>query len=604
MSHTNRLRRRRPRFSAVHVVAAMTLLALSLRASSIAADTTPSLHQPRAIHLPSAELTAVSDASTSLQKGATGQLGQRLVAPAQQNAPDSLGRRKHVTFQDLDQLQGSPDLERSRPQAPNLDRLNLKSSATLESENVLAYELESAVHDTDPDAHVPSLPDAQLFPVSDPREYKARHTTGRARVAYNQDLVGKDLVGKQTGNGYVFSRHAGADLSISDAGAALVNLFTRRDSPVSRPPLVPNSNSRLLIGLVIVCIIAVGIITIAVEEIWRRQQAGVQPRSPLRRSGDGRSARTLHRNDGSYSSLHTSALTIPSLEEEEERIKTPPTLSRRSSAAATTSSTLYSLNGGSESDDDEVERKSPNDLHYLSLPFGIGIGYSYANIADGGDARTRISRLAAKRSRSRYGSTLALSTGALPIAGTSGVSSADGLRSRSRSFKELCRDAFSTTTSRDISMISEEEDEAEMSMASTPRWGSSLVSLDLTSSERGSGTVTPTGPSSAGMPSSSASSIALEDLTCHGASAQSAKGRYFGVESGAADCSHTLIDLGLGTPELAVSDPDGITRPASTPGVMPSQIARHPQVEQLRREGRSETGKRVGKGTPTNAKLH
>lgn len=458
----------------------------------------------------------------------------------------------------------------------------------------------------DPDTKGASfVPGSRLVTAPASRQNQVQRVAGSSRASYNQDLVGK-----QTGNGYVFSRHAEPDLSISNAGAALVNLFSRRDSAVSRPPLVPNSNSRLLIVLVVVCIFAVGVLTLAAQHMWRRLQAAIQPRSPLRRrSGEGRSTRTLHRSDGSYTSLHTSSLSVPSFDEEEERIKTPPTLSRRSSAAAaaaaaaavSSSSATSPLNEmGSDSDDEELERKTSHELHYLALPFGIGIGYSYANIADGGDARTRISRLAAKRSRRRSSSTLALSTGALPIAGTGAVSGADGLRSRSRSFRELCRDAFGATTSRDIGMISEEEGDADMTTVPTTRWGSSLISLDLSGSERGSGTVTPTGPSAAGILPSTASSIALEDL----ASTQSSKGRFFGVENAAAAPGHTLIDLGLGTPDVAVSHPDGITRPASTPGVMPSQVARHPQVEHLRREGRSETGKRVGKGTPTNAKLH
>jgi len=313
----------------------------------------------------------------------------------------------------------------------------------------------------------------------------------------------------------------------------------------------------------------------------------------------------LYRNDPPYTSISTNGLAAPSLEEEEERIKTPPTLSRRSSAAASSLAPSPHNENGFDSDKEEDERKTHTDLHYLSLPFGIGIGYSYAHIADGGDAQTRLSRLASNKARrsnrSRSGSTLALSTGALPVPTTSSVNGTDGLRSRSRSFKELCRDAFSGATTRDISVISEEDDGSDVTKVATSRWGTSLVSLDLSSSERGSGLVTPTGPSSAILPLST-SNIGSEDPTSHAAPAQSTTGRFFGVDAAAP--GHTLIDLSLGTPELAISDPDGITRPASTPGAMPSQIARHPQVEQLRREGRSETGKRVGQGTPTNAKLY
>ncbi|GAC93105.1 lysophospholipase [Pseudozyma hubeiensis SY62] len=470
MPRTYRLRRRRTRSIATRL-AATALAALAFGASYVAADAiAPPLHST-SNHASGAGLPALNSGSSFGLSGAETLLNQHDVASTENAASDSLDRRKHVIFQDLDQLQVSSNLDRSQSRILGLDRLALKSPVALEFDDAASADREAVTHDADSESlgSVPSVPDARLFPVSGTRQYKAKQPADRFKVTYSKDLVGQDLKGKQTGNGYVFSRHANADLSISDAGAALVNLFSRRDSPVSRPPLVPNSNSRLLIGLVVVCIIAVGIVTVAIQEMWNRLQAGLQPRSPLRRrSGEARSIRTLHRSDGSYSSLHTNALTIPSLEEEEERIKTPPTLSRRSSAAATASSTPYTLNGSSDSDDDEVERKTSNDLHYLSLPFGIGIGYSYVNIADGGDAQSRISRLAAKRSRRRSGSTLALSTGALPIAGTGGVNGADGLRSRSRSFKELCRDAFGTTTSRDIGMISEEEVDGEMSTVSTP----------------------------------------------------------------------------------------------------------------------------------------
>lgn len=582
--------RRRKRSPASLRIAASVVAAVTLGAYCATAEPTPSLLPSRASDLADSQLLAARDSNTWDQEAsaggsiARGSIARRSIN-AKQDAAESVDRRKHVTFQNLDQLQEAVGLE-----APSS---NLRDSkvTTPKFSSALRYTDASAA-DADADPMLSSIPDAELFPVADSRQHEPKKAAGRPST-YNQDLVGK-----QTGNGYVFSKHANSDLTISDAGAALYTLFSRRDSPVSRPPLVPNSNSRLLIGLVIVCIIAVGLLTLAAQEMWKRLQAAVQPHSPRRkRSGDGRSTRTLYRSDGGYGSQHTNGIAVPSLEEEEERIKTPPSLSRRTSSAAASLLTPSPHNESrSDSDDEEVERKVSNDLHYLSLPFGIGIGYSYANIADGRDARMRISRIAAKRSRSRSSSTLALSSGALPIAGTTAVSGTDGLRSRTRSFKELCRDAFVGTTSRDIGVISEEEGDGEMTAVSTPRWGSSLVSFDLPDSDRGSGAVTPTGPS---VHSTTASGIALEDLAT-----QSGKGRYFGAEGASSSSGHTLIDLGLGAPEIAVSDPVGITRPASTPGVMPSQVARHPQVEQLRREGRSETGKRVGKGTPTNAKLH
>ncbi|CDR98959.1 hypothetical protein [Sporisorium scitamineum] len=538
MSFSDRRRWRKPRPSPLRL-STPALIALSLGASYVVANT-PSLPLRSTVNdRLDSELSAGKDATPFHQNTLTSHLNKRSSeSTTAQAASDSLSRRKHVTFQGLDQLQGSSGLDRSRSRVLDLDQLKSKPPAALHYQDAATNDLDAAMRD--PDTKGASfVPGSRLVTAPASRQNQVQRVAGSSRASYNQDLVGK-----QTGNGYVFSRHAEPDLSISNAGAALVNLFSRRDSAVSRPPLVPNSNSRLLIVLVVVCIFAVGVLTLAAQHMWRRLQAAIQPRSPLRRSP------------------------------------------------------LNEM--GSDSDDEELERKTSHELHYLALPFGIGIGYSYANIADGGDARTRISRLAAKRSRRRSSSTLALSTGALPIAGTGAVSGADGLRSRSRSFRELCRDAFGATTSRDIGMISEEEGDADMTTVPTTRWGSSLISLDLSGSERGSGTVTPTGPSAAGILPSTASSIALEDL----ASTQSSKGRFFGVENAAAAPGHTLIDLGLGTPDVAVSHPDGITRPASTPGVMPSQVARHPQVEHLRREGRSETGKRVGKGTPTNAKLH
>ncbi|SPO27476.1 uncharacterized protein UTRI_10593 [Ustilago trichophora] len=589
-------RTRRRRLNATKLAGATpTLLALLFSSFYIVVSASSSSQRPATSESHGARLPILDNAFSTGQGTGTDHLTDHTPRSTSTDAPESLNRRKHVTFQDVDQQQGSSTSDRVLVGTSD----DSTSPSMLRYENLPLAELDAVL---DAESGAASLPQSGSHPEqqTDPRRYETQRSAGHSSL-YNQDLVGK-----QTGSGYVFVRHPDPNLSITGAGAALVTLFSRRDSPVSRPPLVPNSNSRLLIGLVIVCIIAVGVLTLAAQEMYRRMQTLGQPRSPLRRrSGEGRSSRPPFRSDSSYTPLTSNGLAAPSLEEEEERIKTPPTLSRRSSAAASSLAPSPHNETGPDSDDEEYERKSPNDLHYLSLPFGIGIGYSYANIADNRDARTRITRLAAKRSRRHSGSTLALSTGALPIPGTGAVNGTDGLRSRSRSFKELCRDAFGSTASRDISIISEEEDDSDMTTVSTPRWGSSLVSLDLSGSDRGSGTVTPTGPSAGGggtFLTSPTSSIALEDLASSQGS--SAKGRYFGVENGsAASGGHTLIDLGLGTPELAVSDPDGITRPASTPGVMPSQVARHPQVEQLRREGRSETGKRVGKGTPTNAKL-
>lgn len=507
------------------------------------------------------------------------------------DASDGLNRRKHIAFQYADQQQTPPN--------SNLDKTT--SSPTLRHDNLPSERLGDML---DAEAEeLQTLPSDSFSPLLDEFRPAPQRSSGLGK-AYNNDLVGK-----QTGSGYVFGRPIKPQPYISSAGAALVTLFSRRDSPLVRPPLLPNSNSRLLIALVIICIVAVGVLTLAAQEAYRRLRGASQPRSPLRRRPtDGRPTRTSYRNDPNFTSLTTlSTLAPPSLEDEEERIKTPPTLSRRSSAATSSLTPSPCNEGGPDSADEDLDHRTQTDLHYLSLPFGIGIGYSYANIADGGDARMRISRLEARRARQRQhmqsNSDLALSTGALPVPGTSSVNG-DGLRSRSRSFKDLCRDVITGGSSRDIGMISEEEGDTDMSTVSSSRWGASLVSLDLSSSERGSGTVTPTGPSAAStLATSASSSIALEEIATSGSAAQAAKGRFFGMDGPPApSSSHTLIDLSVGTPELAISDADGITRPSSASALMPSQVARHPQVEQLRREGRSETGKRLGKGTPTNVK--
>ncbi|KAJ1022133.1 hypothetical protein NDA18_005366 [Ustilago nuda] len=585
---------RRPNWRSTPLHASTSAALAFLLGSALVSASAP--YSPPSSSKPSSTERRTSARIDAIEDGPSWQVSQQLKNEAAEVKSDTLNRRKHVTFQYSDQQSQGASAPNFAQPVDDADSETFASilPTILRHEKPLYADDDMILH---PDTSAASLSrsgSTHSDLLSEAHQYDTQQPASRPSV-YNEDLVGK-----QTGSGYVFVRRTDPSY-ISGAGAALVTLFSRRDSPVSRPPLVPNSNSRLLIALVIVCILAVGVLTLAAQEMYKRLQSVGQPRSPLRRrSGEGRSTRILYRSDSSYTSIPASVLSAPTLEEEEERIKTPPTLSRRSSAAAS-SSVPSSLNeNGPNSDDEELERKTQTDLHYLSLPFGIGIGYSYANIADGRDAKTRLSKLAAKRSRSRLGSTLALSTGTLSIPGLSAAANGgDGLRSRSRSFKELCRDAFSSaTTTRDIGAIIEEEGGSDMTGVSTPRWGSSsLASLDLSSSG-GSGTITPTGPGGSGTLSTSTGSMTLESLASHGLHA---KGRYFGVDSAPAT-GHTLVDLGQGTPELAVSDPDGITRPASTPGVMPSQVARHPLVEQLRREGRSDTSKRVGKGTPTNAK--
>ncbi|PWY97190.1 hypothetical protein BCV70DRAFT_70642 [Testicularia cyperi] len=428
-----------------------------------------------------------------------------------------------------------------------------------------------------------------------------------------------ELVGQQTGSGYVFARRT--DLQSYTAGpkAALVNLFSRRDLSISHPPLIPNSSSRLLIGLILACILAVGIITFALQELYNRLRASAssQPGSPRqRRSGDGRSSRSAFLSDTAYYSLSSSVSDAgaASLEEEEESIVTPPSLSRRSSSARMSLAGSPHNENGYESDEESVRKPSPSDIHYLSLPFGFGIGYSYSNIGDGSAARARVVRMAAQRhdpSRRDLvlsGSVLGKATGALPVPSTSGGSGSDGLRSRARSIKDLCKEAISAAAagSREIGVIAE-EDGSDLPGGSASRWMPSLMTFDAPASEGGSGAATPTGAGVGTMRpplSTSHSAIALEDLT-GSASGPKARGRYFGIQP-EAETSHTLVDLGnVGTTDSShLVDPSGIMRPASTPAApMASQVARHPQVEQLRREGRSETGKRVGKGTPTTAKL-
>ncbi|KAJ1577103.1 hypothetical protein NDA14_005089 [Ustilago hordei] len=588
---------RRPKWRSTPLNASTSAALAFLLGSTLVSASAP--YSPPSSSTPSSTERRTSARIDAIEDGPSWQVSQQRKNEAAEVKSDTLNRRKHVTFQYSDQQSQGASAPNFAQPVDDADSETFASilPTILRHEKPLYADDDMILHPDASAASAASLPrsgSTHSDLLSEAHQYDTQQPASRPSV-YNEDLVGK-----QTRSGYVFVRRTDPSY-ISGAGAALVTLFSRRDSPVSRPPLVPNSNSRLLIALVIVCILAVGVLTLAAQEMYKRLQSVGQPRSPLRRrSGEGRSTRTLYRSDSSYTSIPASVLSAPTLEEEEERIKTPPTLSRRSSAAASSSVPSPLNENGPNSDDEELERKTQTDLHYLSLPFGIGIGYSYANIADGRDAKTRLSKLAAKRSRSRLGSTLALSTGTLPIPGLSAAANGgDGLRSRSRSFKELCRDAFSSaTTTRDIGAIMEEEGGSDMTGVSTPRWGSSsLASLDLSSSG-GSGTVTPTGPGGSGTLSTSTGSMTLESLASHGLHA---KGRYFGVDSAPAT-GHTLVDLGQGTPELAVSDPDGITRPASTPGVMPSQVARHPLVEQLRREGRSDTSKRVGKGTPTNAK--
>jgi hypothetical protein len=276
---------------------------------------------------------------------------------------------------------------------------------------------------------------------------------------------------------------------------------------------------------------------------------------------------------------------ISSLDEEEASIVTPPSLSRRTSVASV-SAAPYNNGDGLQNEENVSERNSAQDLHYLALPFGFGIGYSYSHLSNGSVTQARLQSLAfqgrRRRLEKRDSSELALSTGALPIPSISSASASEGLRSRARSIKEMCTEAVRSVVVREISSISEEEIDG-MAGASTPRWSPLLTSMDVPASEGASGLPTD-----------------LDELAPSNG-APKGKGRFFGQEP--APSSHTLVDLGsVDVPDEASSGPNGIASSAWTAAPSSSR-ARHPHVEQLRREGRSETCKRVGKGTPTNTKV-
>lgn len=429
-----------------------------------------------------------------------------------------------------------------------------------------------------------------------------------ARKDMTSAIYEDNMVGRQTRDGYVFARRACLRPFVSVPRAAVANFLSRRDLRISHPPLVPNSNSRLLIGLILICIFALGILTITVQHLWSRIRAALQPASPLRRrSGDGRSSRSSLRADFQVVPLTPTDIGgVSSLEEEEEGIVTPPASLRRSSSAiGSVYSSPYEVDGVDSYPDSG--RRSPHDLHYFSLPFGLGIGFSYSQISDRSAAEARVSTLSANRwshgKRERSSSELVTSTSALPILVSTGVSGSEGLRSRARSFKDLCKDVIHTAVGGEASKVEDNID--DLSTASTSRWLPSLVAVETTGSESGSGATTPTAHNSSSILRPSISDIALDELSSTSTAASKGKARYYATGENA-NTSHTLVDLGHANSgsEAALSDPHEIARPASSPAApLPSQIPRHPQVEQLRRQGRTETGKRVGKGTPTNTKV-
>lgn len=411
-----------------------------------------------------------------------------------------------------------------------------------------------------------------------------------------------DLIGEKPRGDYVFARRADLRSLIGVPQAAVASFLSRRDLRISHPPLVPNSNSRLLIGLILFCILALGILTLAVQHLWGRIRATFLPASPIRRrSGDGRTSRSSLRADFQFVPLAPTDIGgVSSLEEEEEGIITPPASLRRSSGALSSAqSSPYDVNGSDSYT--ETGRRSPHDLHYFSLPFGLGIGFSYSQLSDRSATEARVSTLGASRwshgKRERSSSEYVTSTSALPTLSSTGVSGSDGLRSRARSFKDMCKDAIHTAVGGVPSKPEENMD--DLSTASTSRWVPSLVAVDAMGSDSGSGATTPTAHTASSVLRPSVSDIALDELSS--TTGSKGKARYFATGE-SATTSHTLVDLG--SVEAVLSDPQEIARPASSPaGPLPSQIPRHPQVEQLRRQGRTETGKRVGKGTPTNTKV-
>jgi hypothetical protein len=205
---------------------ASVVLASSLITPSLAASNAPAAHSiaPRDALDPSRGDVA------SAQGRASRSLDDKSGAQSSAATSDPLNRREHITFQYAEQ--------------PN--RLHVDNTRLDTDPQPLPDGPYHAASSPDQDAASPPYPDPHSFRLSAKGSaYEARPSSPRSNL-YNGDLVGK-----QTGSGYVFVRR-------TDPGSALATLFSRRDAPVSRPPLVPNSNSRLLIGLIIVCILAVG----------------------------------------------------------------------------------------------------------------------------------------------------------------------------------------------------------------------------------------------------------------------------------------------------------------------------------------------------------
>ncbi|KAN0066251.1 hypothetical protein ACQY0O_000345 [Thecaphora frezii] len=431
------------------------------------------------------------------------------------------------------------------------------------------------------------------------------------------------------------------DASLLEGSKAAISKLLYRRSMISHPPLIPNSNTRLLIWMIIGCIIVVGIITLLVQEFYYRHFAARSARDRRRRHSSQSyfsqqpTRNALQRQVTAFARTHLNGdvgtSTSVSVEEEEELITTPPIISRRSSARSVNPSEP----GGS---DDEEDRKVSSDLHYFALPLGLGIGYSHSRISDRNLARARLNRLAetaARRRRVEQSSRpleLARSSStqwaALPITGTKATSPgmAGALRSGARSLREFCSGALETISSstgaesRYASSASEEEGDgvSPTTPLSLPHWNGAN-SDDITPLATGLASNDYWTSIPANEP---LSSIALGSLA-PSASLANQKGKAKAQQSVAPADGYTLVDLSpaatepnnggakaYALPDLTghgrcgagprTSEEEGsVSSTASSPSPSASTVARHPLVEHLRREGRSNGERRVGNGTPT-----
>ena len=102
---------------------------------------------------------------------------------------DPLSRRKHVTFQDLNQLKGPSAPVHLAAQASDLDTHDAASPALLLYEDEPTVDLDATPHAGSARAPL-SVSGSHSVPSSDTRRYDSQRSASRANV-YNEDLVGK-----------------------------------------------------------------------------------------------------------------------------------------------------------------------------------------------------------------------------------------------------------------------------------------------------------------------------------------------------------------------------------------------------------------------------